>query len=135
MSADFTSSNPIVQAIMSGTAPPQARMAAARGLLPLAQNELLEVLVALSQGDDAEVAEAARATIAEQEAETLLSIASSAETSSAVLGYLARRAKAGRAVEEAVASTRVRPTTQSQPSPQTPQTQPSSNSSPSTSSA
>ncbi|HEY0081039.1 MAG TPA: hypothetical protein VGB73_20715 [Pyrinomonadaceae bacterium] len=102
MSADFTSTNPIVQAIMSGTAPPQARMAAARGLLPLPQNEMLEVLVVLSQGEDTEVAEAAQATIAEQESETLLSVASSAETSANVLGYLARRAKGGRAVEEAV---------------------------------
>ena len=103
MSANIPSSNPIVQAIVSGTAPPQARMAAARGLLPLPQNELIEVLVVLCQGEDTEVAEAAQATIAEQEAETLLSVASSAETSANVLGYLARRAKAGRAVQEAVA--------------------------------
>jgi hypothetical protein len=102
MSADSTSTNPIVQAIMSGTAPPQARLAAARGLLPLPQNELIEVLVALSLGDDEEVAQAAQTTISEQETETLRSIASSPETSVAVLGYLAKRTTAGRAVEEAV---------------------------------
>src|ERR671928_157835 len=48
MSAESTSStNPVVRAVVSGAAPPQARMAAARGLLPLAQEELLELLVAL----------------------------------------------------------------------------------------
>lgn len=103
MSTNITSTNPIVQAILAGTAPPQARLAAARGLLPLTQDEMLEVLVALSASDDEQLAGAARATLEEQEPETLLSVAAGSETPLSVLGYLARRANAGRDVHEAVA--------------------------------
>ena len=103
MTTNTTSTNPIVQAILGGTAPPQARLAAARGMLPLAQEDLLEILVALRAGDEREVAEAAEATLAEQDPGTLLGAASAKETAPAVLGYLAGRANLGRAVQEAVA--------------------------------
>jgi len=53
MSANITSTNPVVQAIISGRAPQAARMAAARGLLPLPQADLLEALVALSASEEA----------------------------------------------------------------------------------
>ncbi|HVF55120.1 MAG TPA: hypothetical protein VM934_03155 [Pyrinomonadaceae bacterium] len=102
MSTNVTSTNPVVQAILAGRAPQQARMAAARGLLPLAQEELLEVLVALCAGDDAAVAEAAQTTLDEQEAGTLLSVASAEATSPSVLAYLATRKSAGREICEAV---------------------------------
>ncbi len=97
------STNPIVQAILSGNAPPQARMAAARGMLPLAQEDLLEVLVALRAGDDREAAEAAEATLEEQDSETLLNVATASATSLSILSYLASRANLSRAVQEAVA--------------------------------
>ena len=67
-----TSTNPVVQAIVGGTAPPQARLAAARGLLPLPQADLLEVLVALSDSEDTETAEAAASTLESQENDDLL---------------------------------------------------------------
>ena len=102
MSANVTSTNPIVQAIIAGTAPQPARMAAARGLLPLPQADLLEALVALRASDDAAIASAAEATLQAQEPESLLSVATAAETPPAVLGYLAMRADAGHAVHEAV---------------------------------
>lgn len=103
MSANVKSTNPVVQAILAGTAPQPARMAAARGMLPLAQDELLEVLVALSAGDDAEIARAAGDTLNEQEPDVWLGVAKSNDTSPAVLGYLARGgAGAGREVHEAV---------------------------------
>ncbi|MBD0327354.1 MAG: hypothetical protein ICV68_13030, partial [Pyrinomonadaceae bacterium] len=102
MSTNVTSTNPIVQAIVSGSAPQQARMAAARGLLPLPQVDLLEVLVALSAAGEAEIAAAATATLEAQESESLLSVAASNETPAAVLSYLAARPTAGRAVHEAV---------------------------------
>ncbi len=103
MSADVTSTNPVVQAIISGTAPQPARMAAARGMLPLPQEELLEVLVALVAGDDAEIAQTAKATLEEQEPAALLNVAAGGEASTNVLDYLARRANAGREIHEAVA--------------------------------
>ena len=103
MSEGVTSTNPVVRAILGGTAPAQARLAAARGLLPLAQDEMLEVLVRLSEDADAEVAGAARATLSEQPTETLTEVAASPDTTPAVLSHLARRTDAGRAVHEPVA--------------------------------
>ncbi len=102
MSTNSTSTNPVVQAMVAGTAPPVARLMAARGLLPLAQVDLLEVLVALRADGDAEVAEAAQATLEAQEADALAGVAGASETPPAVLAYLAAHAQAGRAVHEAV---------------------------------
>src|SRR6266545_187742 len=85
----ITPANPAVQAIIEGVAPRQARLAAASGLLPLPQSDLLEVLVALRRSEDAEIAQAAKATLDEQDAEDLLTAAKSDETSAAVLDYLA----------------------------------------------
>jgi hypothetical protein len=103
MSNPSTSTNPVVQAVLSGKAPAGARMAAARGLLPLAQNELLEVLVALCADPDAEVARAADATLGGQEPGALLDAASSSDSAPSVLAHLAARAGAAREVQEAVA--------------------------------
>jgi hypothetical protein len=102
MSANITSTNPIVQSIIKGNAPRPARMAAARGLLPLPQSDLLEALVALHSSDDAEIAEAAAATLDAQEADSLLSIATAKDAPPTVLGFLAARPGAGREIHEAV---------------------------------
>lgn len=102
MSTEVLSTNPVVQAMLSGTAPIPAQKMAARGMLPLAESDLLEVLVFLRASADAEVAAAATATLAEQTGVTLQTVAAASEVSTAVLGYLATRADAGRAVHEAV---------------------------------
>ncbi|MDT4896137.1 MAG: hypothetical protein QOH25_1214 [Acidobacteriota bacterium] len=77
-------------------------MAAARGLLPLDQADMLEALVALRESDNAEIARAAEETLSAQEPETLLDVASSSEIAPSVLGYLAARSSLGRNVHEAV---------------------------------
>ena len=100
--ATTTSTNPAVQAIIGGSAPHQAKLAAASGLLPLPQSDLLEVLVALRHSDNAEIAEAAEETLAAQDSEDFLSAASSSETPPAVLDYLATFSKATREIHEAV---------------------------------
>jgi hypothetical protein len=97
-----TSTNSAVRAIIGGTAPHQARLAAASGMLPLPQSDLLEVLVALRTSEDAEIAEAANATLASQNPEDLLSAARSEESAPAVLDYLATLSKATRQIYEAV---------------------------------
>ncbi len=97
------SANPIVQAIVSGKAPRQARLAAARGLLPLPQDELIEVLVTLAAGEEEEIAAAAGETLGEQTPDALTSVAASAETSAAVLKYLAARPDSARETQEALA--------------------------------
>ncbi len=97
-----TSTNPAVKAIIEGTAPQAARLAAASGMLPLPQADLLEVLVALRAANDAEIATAAKETLESQTADDLLVAAKSEETSSPVLEYLARFPMAGRQIHEAV---------------------------------
>lgn len=97
-----TSTNPAVRAILDGTAPHQARVAAASGLLPLPQAELLEVLVALRQWEEPEIAEAATETLNSQDSEDLLAAAKSDETATAVLDYLATVSKGTRQIHEAV---------------------------------
>lgn len=96
-----TSTNPVVQAILSGSAPQPARLAAASGLLPLPQADLLEVLVALRESEDAEIAEAAASTLASQEIEDLLTAAKATDSSPAVLRFLGQMTS-NRDVQEAV---------------------------------
>jgi hypothetical protein len=98
-----------VRAIVAGTAPAQARLLAARGLLPLAQADLLEVLVALHADAEQEIARAADETLGAQEPETLAAAAAAPDTSPAVLDYLARAAQVPRAVHEAVALNQATP--------------------------
>ena len=103
MTANATSTNPVVQSILSGHAPPAARLAAARGLLPLPQADLLEALVHLSADNDPEVARAAQSTLATQQPSDLLSVAKADNVAPAVLGYLASLTNASRDIHEAVA--------------------------------
>src|SRR5687768_18516088 len=103
MSADSTSTNPVVQAVVSGAAPQQARMAAARGLLPVPQDVMLELLVALRSDADADIARAADETLAGQETSALLGVAGEPATSPAVLTYLASRPGLAREVQESLA--------------------------------
>jgi hypothetical protein len=89
LSSEIKSDNPVVQAIVSGTAPQPARLAAARGLLPLPQSDLLEVLVALCLSDDSEIAEAATETLQSEPPEDLLIAAKADDTAPSVLAYFA----------------------------------------------
>ena len=89
MTSETTSTNPVVQAIISGKAPQPARLAAARGMLPLPQSDLLEVLVALTASDDAQISAAATETLKAESAEDLLLAASGQDTAPNVLAYLA----------------------------------------------
>ncbi len=91
-----------MRAILDGTAPPQARIAAASGLLPLPQSDLLEVLVNLRQEDDETIVAAANATLEEQNTEDLLAAAKSDETSPTVLDYLATLSGDHKQIHEAV---------------------------------
>jgi hypothetical protein len=78
-------------------------MAAARGLLPLAQDELVEMLVALRSDADEAVAHAADETLVAQGSSALAGVASTPETAPPVLAYLASRVDLAREVQEAVA--------------------------------
>ncbi len=102
MNTEITSKNPIVHAIIGGTAPHPAQVAAASGLLPLPQTDLLEVLVALSQSDDAEISAAAVETLKSQNADDILTAAKAQDTPPAVLDYFAVLPNADRKLHEAV---------------------------------
>lgn len=104
MSTEVTSTNPVVTSIIAGSAPATARLAAARGLLPLPQADLLEALVHLSTDNDAEIAAAALDTLRSQQPQDLLNVAKSAEAAPAVLGHLASFSNASRDLHEAVAT-------------------------------
>lgn len=91
----------MVQAILSGKAPQQARLAAARGMLPLGQTDLMEVLIALRHSQETEIAEAATATLAAQSEEDLLIAAKAGDTPLSVLSFFATELRMGRAIQEA----------------------------------
>jgi hypothetical protein len=103
VTAEVKSNNPVVKSIISGHAPPAARLAAARGLLPLPQADLLEALVHLSADNDPKVASAAQSTLAGQQPQDLLSVARADDVAPSVLGFLASLSGAGRDLHEAVA--------------------------------
>ena len=104
MPTEATSSNPLVKSILSGNAPPSARTAAARGLLPLPQADLLEALVHLTADGDPAIAAEAQQTLASQEQNELLEAARTEAVSPSVLGYFASISGASPDLHEAVAS-------------------------------
>jgi hypothetical protein len=102
VSSEITSSNPVVKAIIEGSAPQPARVAAARGLLPLPQNDLLELLVALVASEDSEIASAANETLAAEDSANFLIAAKGDDTAPSVLSYLATQLAEDREIHEAL---------------------------------
>ena len=102
MSFEIHSANPVVKAIIEGAAPRPAQVAAARGILPLPENEMLEVLVAFATSADNELAEHAAATLRAHNPSMLAESARSSETAPFVLQYLASDANQPRAVHQSV---------------------------------
>jgi hypothetical protein len=102
MQHEITSSNPVVKAIITGTAPPTAKMAAARGMLPLPQIDLLEILAFLASGSEADLAQAARESLRNQEAESLKAAIESPDVAPSVLAYFAGQKNLSRQIYEAV---------------------------------
>ena len=98
------SENPVVRAVIEGTAPRPARLAASRGILPLPQHDLIEVLVALATSDDTELAGHARQTICTQEAEGLTGLVRSEKVPVPVLNYLATIGELPPKVHESIIS-------------------------------
>jgi hypothetical protein len=102
MNFEVNSTNPVVKAVITGTAPPPAKLAAARGMLPLPQNDLLEVLVALATGDDPELAESARKTLSSQDREILQTAIGSGEIAPRVLDFFAGAENLPNEISEAI---------------------------------
>jgi len=88
--------------LLNGTAPQQLRAAAAKGMLPLPQDVMLEVLVALAEGSDAEVSQTASGTIASQDVGAIELLVRSDTVSPRVLSHLIGRTAMPGSLYEAV---------------------------------
>ena len=91
MSVSFESTNPVVKALLEGTAPRPAQVAASRGILPLPQNDMFEVLIALSRSEDLELADNAAHSLTLLDERLLESAVRSGDVAAAVLNYVAGR--------------------------------------------
>ena len=91
MNSVIESANPVVRSIVEGTAPRPARLAASRGLLPIPQTDLLEILVSLAGSDDGELKQNALETLRSQPVDAIEATLRSAEVASAVLSHFATR--------------------------------------------
>jgi len=98
-----THQNPIINAIVNGTAPKPARLAAARGILPLSQLELLEILSVLVDDPDEEISITAKSTLNEQVKDpNIIESLKSPDISEKILAYIARLNDVPASVQEAV---------------------------------
>lgn len=89
MNFEVNSTSPVVKAVIAGNAPPPAKLAAARGMLPLPQNDLLEILVALATGADVELAQTARQTLSAQDDAAIKEAVGSSDVAPRVLDFFA----------------------------------------------
>ena len=101
--------NAILEAIKSGTAPRAARMAAARGMLPLSNDEMLEALIALSRDENEEIRSVSAATIDTLDSHSFATIAGDANASLDILGFLCVWPRSPREVLEAIIFNRSTP--------------------------
>ena len=101
--------NPTIIPILNGTAPQPVRLAAARGILPLPQVDLLEVLVALAESKDAELASTASATIVSQDTTSVETLVREDQLSPAVLSHLVKRPAMPKSLYEALIGSRSTP--------------------------
>jgi len=82
---------PLVRAILEGTAARVVRLAAARGALPVPRPALFRLLVALSGGDDGEIAREAGETLRSWNENEIQEMAADTGTDAAVLVFVLRR--------------------------------------------
>lgn len=102
MSSEIVSTNPVVRAVLDGSAPRAAQLAASRGALPLSQNDLLEILVAMHDGQDAELRDNSRTALRSQQASDIEATLRSDDIAPGVLGYFATQSEVPVGVHEAV---------------------------------
>lgn len=95
-------SNPILNAIKSGNAPKPARLAAARGMLPLSQEDMLQALILLGQDPEEDIRTAAQGTLNNFDPSALLPIAQNSNSPVEVLNFLAGWPKATNNIIEAI---------------------------------
>ncbi|MCS6873848.1 MAG: hypothetical protein N2Z23_00795 [Pyrinomonadaceae bacterium] len=96
-------SNPVVKAIIEGTAPKAVRLTAARGILPLSQAELIEILTALAKEQDEEISSTAQSSLKEHVRDlSLIDVIKNSEISEQALSYLVKLEDCPSEIQEAV---------------------------------
>ncbi len=91
MTLQIESANPVVRALLDGSAPRPARVAAARGVLPLPQNDMFEVLIGFASSNDEELRDAAAHSLSLIDERLLETSVRSETVATSVLNYVARR--------------------------------------------
>ncbi|HEX8399027.1 MAG TPA: hypothetical protein VF644_16445 [Pyrinomonadaceae bacterium] len=104
MNSEIITTNPAAKAVISGAAPRAARLATAKGNLPLPLVDFLEVLAFLATDQDAEIAESARETFRSQPTGNLLSVVSTEGIAEKVLSLIAETDSFDRKIYESVVS-------------------------------
>ena len=89
MSTEIVSTNPVVASLIEGKAPRPAQVAAARGILPLPEADLIEVLVTFARSDDQELSEYAAVTLRTQDDAVLSNVLASEAVPAVALSYFA----------------------------------------------
>jgi hypothetical protein len=102
MATEISSDNPVVRAVLGGTAPRPAQLAASRGALPLPQADLLEILVTLAEGSDEELRINAQRALNEQQTADIESLVGSDKAATSVLAYFVKRTDLPGSVHESV---------------------------------
>jgi hypothetical protein len=105
----ITSSNPVVKAVIEGTASRSAQVAASRGILPLPQTDLLEILVTFAEGADDELKENARSSLGAQQHDALETTIRTGNVAPIVLGYFAKQSEMPATVHEAILTNELTP--------------------------
>ena len=107
--ADTTPFDAIVEQILSGTAPAQARAAAARGALPLPRTSLVRLYIALREDEDEEISACAQQSLDGLADDEILEVVSDAACAPEVLGHYASRATRDEKVAESIVFHRAAP--------------------------
>jgi hypothetical protein len=102
MSTEIVSTNPVVASLIEGKAPRPAQVAAARGVLPLPEGDLIEVLVTFATSDDTELSEYAKATLRTQDDTILANVLASETVPLPALAYFAETANVSEKAQELV---------------------------------
>lgn len=102
MSSEIVSSNPVVASLIEGKAPRPAQVAAARGVLPLPEADLIEVLVTFATSDDRELSDYARATLRTQDDTVLTNVLTSESVPLPALTYFAETSDVPEKAQELV---------------------------------
>ncbi|MFL6373912.1 MAG: hypothetical protein ACJ73D_04510 [Pyrinomonadaceae bacterium] len=102
MSSEILSSNPVVKAVIEGSAPRPAQVAAAKGILPLPQVDLLEILARFADGSDEELRSNALETLRSQEPASLEQTIKAENIPASVLAFYAGEIEMPQSLHEAI---------------------------------